>query len=268
MSRNSKDYYKILEISSKATPEEIKKSYRKLAIKFHPDHNSGDPNCEDKFKEITEAYAVLIDPKKREQYDRFRSGFTSGSSHSNQSDFHYSHEDLFENMFRQAFSRQVFEELNREFNKSGYRSGPDFFSKVLFNGALNGLPRLLSFLPGPFGRIGSILMLITTVGKVFFPKTQGTQTPRSSIWNSIKESVKLGGSPANLDVEFNLKIPFSSIKEGTKKEISYKTNRQAERLLINIPASIKPGQKLRIKEKGHWGENEIRGDLILCLKEE
>jgi DnaJ-class molecular chaperone len=268
MKQNSKDYYKILEISSKATPEEIKKNYRKLAIKFHPDHNSGDPDCENKFKEITEAYAVLIDPKKREQYDRFRSGFSSGSSQNNQSGFNYSHEDLFENMFRQTFSRQVFEELNREFNKSGYRSGPDFFSKVLFNSALSGLPRLLSFLPGPFGKIGSILMLLTTVGKVFFPKNGNTQNPRLTVWNSIKGFISPEPSPINLDVEFNLQISPSSIKDGGKKEIAYKTNRQPERLLINIPADMKPGQKLRIKEKGHWGENETRGDLILSLQKE
>ncbi len=268
MNKNSKDYYKILDISSNATPEEIKKNYRKLAVKFHPDHNSGDQNYENKFKEITEAYAVLIDPKKREQYDRFRSGFSSKSNQGNQSDFNYSHEDLFENMFRQAFSRQVFEELNREFNKSGYRSGPDFFSKILFNGALSGLPRLLSFLPGPFGRIGSILMILTTVGRFFFQKTEIKETRQNSLWSSIKGYLNLKNSTNNLDVEFNIKIPISDIKGGVKKEIAYKTNRQLERLLINIPENMKPGQKLRVKDKGHWGENENRGDLILCLKEE
>lgn len=268
MNQNSKDYYKILEISSKATPEEIKKNYRKLAIKFHPDHNSGNPNCENKFKEITEAYAVLIDTKKREQYDRFRSGFASGSSQSNQSGFNYSHEDLFENMFQQAFSRQVFEELNREFNKSGYRSGPEFFSKVLFNSALSGLPRLLSFLPGPFGKIGSILILLTTVGKFFSSKTGKPQSHHLSVWDSIKGFLGHEPSPTNLDVEFILRVSNSSIKGLEKKEIAYKTNREPERLLINIPADMKPGQKLRVKEKGHWGENETRGDLILSLHKE
>ena len=265
MSQNSKDYYKTLEISSKATPEEIKKSYRKLAIKFHPDHNSGDQNYENKFKEITEAYAVLIDPKKREQYDRFLSGFSSGSSKSNQSGFNYSHEDLFENMFRQAFSRQIFDELNREFDKSGFRSGPDFFSKVLFNSALNGLPRLLSFLPGPFGKISSIIVLITTIGKVFLPKINNVQNQQLSLWNSIKKNLRIGNSQSNLDLQFNLIISDATIKAGGKKEIAYKTNRESERLLINIPANIKPGQKLRIKEKGYWGTKDTRGDLILYL---
>lgn len=63
----SKDYYKILELDKNATPDEIKKSYRKLALKFHPD-KGGD---EDKFKEISEAYSVLSDPDKKSKYDRF-----------------------------------------------------------------------------------------------------------------------------------------------------------------------------------------------------
>ncbi len=267
MNQNSKDYYKILNISSETSPEEIKKTYRELAFKYHPDHNSGEPNSENKFKEITEAYAVLIDPVKRKQYDRFRSQFSSNKNQGEHSEFNYSSEDLFENMFRQASSRQIFEELNREFNKSGYRSGPDFFSKVLFNSALTGLPRLLSHIPGPIGRIGSIIILLTTIGKVILPSTE-QKKQRTSIWNSVTGRLGLKKTHTSLDVEFNLKIPKKTIEFGAQKEVVYKTNREPERLLINIPSKMKPGQKLRIKEKGHWGENETRGDLILCLQAE
>ncbi len=66
-----KDYYKILGIDRTASPETIKKAYRKLAIKYHPDHNKGDAAAESKFKDINEAYAVLRDPEKKQQYDRF-----------------------------------------------------------------------------------------------------------------------------------------------------------------------------------------------------
>ena len=66
-----KDYYKILGVSRNATQEEIKKAYRKLALKYHPDRNPGDKEAEEKFKEINEAYAVLSDPEKRAQYDKF-----------------------------------------------------------------------------------------------------------------------------------------------------------------------------------------------------
>ena len=66
-----KDYYKILEISKSASAQEVKKAYRKLALKYHPDRNKGEKTAEAKFKEISEAYAVLSDPEKKKQYDMF-----------------------------------------------------------------------------------------------------------------------------------------------------------------------------------------------------
>src|SRR5882757_7535349 len=66
-----RDYYEILEVTKTANDQEIKTSYRKLAIKFHPDKNPGDKEAEDKFKEAAEAYSVLSDSEKRARYDRF-----------------------------------------------------------------------------------------------------------------------------------------------------------------------------------------------------
>jgi len=68
---SEKNYYQILGVAKTATPEEIKKSYRKLALKYHPDRNKDDKAAEERFKEISEAYAVLSDPKKKKQYDMF-----------------------------------------------------------------------------------------------------------------------------------------------------------------------------------------------------
>jgi molecular chaperone DnaJ len=65
------DYYEILEVQRSATPEEIKKAYRQKALKYHPDKNPGDAEAEKRFKEISEAYEVLSDEKKRQTYDRF-----------------------------------------------------------------------------------------------------------------------------------------------------------------------------------------------------
>ena len=66
-----RDYYEVLGVSKNATDEEIKKAYKKQAIKYHPDRNPGNKEAEEKFKEAAEAYEVLHDPNKRAQYDRF-----------------------------------------------------------------------------------------------------------------------------------------------------------------------------------------------------
>jgi curved DNA-binding protein len=70
-----KDYYQILGVSKDASKEEIKKAYRNLAVKYHPDKNSGDKKAEERFKEISEAYEVLKDPEKRKHYDRLGSNW-------------------------------------------------------------------------------------------------------------------------------------------------------------------------------------------------
>ncbi|MFO7754222.1 MAG: J domain-containing protein [Desulfobacteraceae bacterium] len=82
----AEDYYKILGVDKNASDDEIKKAYRKLALKYHPDKTKGDKESEAKFKEISEAYAVLSDPEKRKQYDTF------GSENFQQQ---YSQEDIF-----------------------------------------------------------------------------------------------------------------------------------------------------------------------------
>jgi len=80
------DYYKILGLTKTASKDEIKKAYRKLALKYHPDRTKGDKKAEEKFKQANEAYAVLSDPEKREQYDTYGSdGFQK----------RYSQEDIF-----------------------------------------------------------------------------------------------------------------------------------------------------------------------------
>ena len=71
MAAEKRDYYEVLGVSKTATDAEIKKAYRKLAMKYHPDYNPGDKEAEEKFKEVNEANEVLSDPKKRQLYDQY-----------------------------------------------------------------------------------------------------------------------------------------------------------------------------------------------------
>ncbi|MBF0227242.1 MAG: DnaJ domain-containing protein [Desulfobacterales bacterium] len=102
------DYYKILGVSKKATEEEIKKAYRKLAMQYHPDHAKGDKSAEEKFKKINESYAVLSDKEKRKQYDTF------GSAQFNQ---RFSQDDIFREF-----------DLSNILREFGLGGGFDFFN--------------------------------------------------------------------------------------------------------------------------------------------
>ena len=93
------DYYKILGVNKTASDNEIKKAYRKLAMKYHPDHTKGDKGDEEKFKKISEAYAVLSDKEKRKQYDTFGSaGFQQ----------RYSQEDIFKGSDFESILSELF----------------------------------------------------------------------------------------------------------------------------------------------------------------
>ncbi len=100
---SKKDYYDILGVSRSASQDEIKKNYRKLAMKYHPDKNPDNAEAEAKFKEAAEAYEVLSDPQKRQKYDQHgHEGLHAGADyHTNMSDIFESFGDIFGNIFGQ-----------------------------------------------------------------------------------------------------------------------------------------------------------------------
>ncbi len=118
------EYYQLLGVAKTATADEIKKAYRKLALKYHPDKNPGDKKAEEKFKQISEAYAVLSDAEKRKQYDTFGSdGFRQ----------RYSQEDIFRNF--------DLNDILRQFGfGGGFRATGGFRPSGGFGGAGGGSP--------------------------------------------------------------------------------------------------------------------------------
>jgi molecular chaperone DnaJ len=96
-----KDYYKILGVSSEATQDEMKKAFRQLALKYHPDRNQGNKDAEEKFKEINEAYSCLSDPEKRAHYDRYGTldGLGAGAGFGPGAPFSDVFDDLFGDLF-------------------------------------------------------------------------------------------------------------------------------------------------------------------------
>ena len=127
MNKKMTDYYETLGLNKSATSEEIKKAYRKLALQYHPDKNPGDKLAEERFKEISEAYAVLSDPEKRRQYDTFgASGFHQ----------RFSQEDIFRNFDLDSILRQFgFGGSFRSSGGGGFRSSASSAFEQMFRGA-------------------------------------------------------------------------------------------------------------------------------------
>ncbi len=126
------DYYALLGVERDASPADIKKAYRKLAVQYHPDKNPGDKSAEDRFKQIGEAYEVLADPEKRAAYDRFgHAAFTQGGAGAGRGGFHDPF-DIFREVFSGGAGGSIFDEIfgaaaggTRRRDASGRQRGSD-----------------------------------------------------------------------------------------------------------------------------------------------
>lgn len=127
----AEDYYNILGIDKSASAAEIKKAYRKLALKYHPDKTKGDKALEDKFKKISEAYAVLSDPEKKQQYD------TYGSADFQQ---RFSQEDIFRNFDLGDILKEFGFGGGGSFSRSSFGGGSPFGRQGGFSGGMGGNP--------------------------------------------------------------------------------------------------------------------------------
>lgn len=139
-----KNYYEVLGISKIASADEIKKAYRNLAFKYHPDRNSGDKAAEEKFKEINEAYDVLSDEKKRADYDSFGTSNShySGTNNSYNRNNDFTNEETFWNWFNgntsnsygnnNTYRNYYYQSTNSYNKKEDYVSKKSLFKTLLY----------------------------------------------------------------------------------------------------------------------------------------
>ncbi len=260
-----KDYYQILGVPENARPEDIKRAFRRLAFKYHPDTNPGrEKQAEERFKEINEAYGVLGDEEKRRQYDLARKGQLAGAGYDRgYGGFSYSQQDIFRDIFS---NRAMMDELNRMFAQAGLRFDPDFLNRTFFSG--NGFIFQVFTYPGASGwaarqdyrypsryRPGLIerwlIKIATKIGRFVLKTLFGFPVGSSAT--------------ADLDHHVTFELSPSEAAAGGEKLVTYKRDGQVKRLVVRIPAGVKPGTKIRLKGMGKTAGGKA-GNLYLHVK--
>jgi len=254
-----KDFYKILGISKGANEDEVKKAYRKMALKFHPDKNKS-AQAEETFKEIAEAYEVLSDPKKRNIYDQFgEEGFNSsngGEFPSSSGTFHTFHGDP-RHTFKQFFgSSNPFETF---FNMPGM-GGMGFFN--------DGHSDAEDF-NDPFMRFGSTINMGTTFG--------GFNDKIPSRSNSFGASSKISKDlqqdpPLFHDLYVSLEEVFSGVTKRRKVCRTVITSdgisRQEEKILtVDVKPGWKAGTKITFPREGDQIPGKIPADIVFVIRD-
>jgi DnaJ-class molecular chaperone len=267
-----KDYYQILGLSKNATEDQIRKAYRGLALQYHPDRNPNDPKAEELFKEIAEAYGVLIDPQKRAQYDQYQR--FGDQERMTGEGFRYSQEEILRDLFRDPRFNAVFQDLFREFARAGVRFDQNFFNQIFFGG--RGVFFGGVFVWGPFGSARRRIRRPRERTRVERPETP--QIKRPGILKRLGQKIgryilgepkalpnsepKAAGQPE--DLTYKLTVPSDDAQRGTWVKISIDRGHGQETLNVKIPPGTRSGTRLRLKGKGIRRGQRI-GDLYLTV---
>jgi len=283
------EYYEQLGVKKGASADEIKKAYRKLALKYHPDRNQGNKEAEEKFKKISEAYAVLSDPDKRQQYDTFGSaGFQQ----------RFSQEDIFRNADLGDILREFGINMGgggrATFRTTGRMGGAGFFDDLFGMGGGRGFHD--SHRTQPIKGSDLSLELPITLEEVL----HGTEKT-ISLGHGDKVSVKVpagigsgkklrlsgkgspsptGGPPGDLYLTITVLPHHLFTREGNNLVVEAETSYSGlalgtevavptldgRHLKVKVPAGSQPDAKLRLKGQGlPTGAKGPRGDLLARL---
>ncbi len=298
----AKDYYQILGVPRNATQEEIKKAYRRLALKYHPDRNKGNKEAEERFKEINEAYAVLSDPEKRRQYDQFGS-----------TEFHrrFTQEDIFrgfdfENIFRdlgigfdfsrlfrfggsgqrtQSFTFDLSDLFSHIFGTSPHREwefhqrGPEEFSTSVKGGDLvlelpvtleevaQGAEKILSIAPtGKPERIKVRIPVGIEEGQRLKLRAMGGYGPdgrRGDLYLKIRIEEHPLFKREGQNIILDWSLPYTQAVFGTTIEVP---TLYGKKVKVKVPPGTKSGAKLRLKGLGLPGRTGGKGDQFVRLQ--
>ncbi len=274
-----KDYYKILGIDQSATKEEIRSAYKKLAFKYHPDRNLHDRKyAEDKFKEITEAYGVLMDSQKRQEYDRTRNLKDSRQrSFTGQNGFYYYQENIFRDMFNDEYANKIFKDLEKEFAKYGMQFDPHFFENLFFGKKGFFFGGVFFFGPHKskkrYYSYNNILRENnpTNLNYNFQDVLKYRKAKSESFWEKLGRKIKhlaldkkscSQPEQRGEDLYYCLKISPEEALSGTEVKIAFNRGGKQEKLKVKIPAGIKSGTTLRLKGKG-IAEKDVSGNLYI-----
>lgn len=256
---DKRDYYEVLGVSKNASDSEIKKAYRKLAKKYHPDSNPGDKEAEAKFKEASEAYAVLSDSEKRSKYDQFgHAAFDGGAGGGGGFDFSgMDMGDIFGDIFGN------FGDFFGGGRGSGARSGPS-------KGANVRTSIRITFEEACFGVEKELELNLketceTCKGSGAKPGTKPETCPKcNGKGQEIFTQQSLFGMVRNVQTCSTCKGKGKIVKEKCSNCYGTGYITKKKKIQVSIPAGIDNGQCVRIREKGEPGENGgPRGDLLV-----
>lgn len=244
----SRDYYEILGVPQNASRDEIKKAFHALAKKYHPDANRNNPSAKKKFQEIREAYEILGDSKKREEYDRL------GTNHTGDMEYDPSDAERFTRAYRTHFSDSFHKIFSEIFEEETDHFAPDIEVELIlsFSEAAKGCTKDMSFdafVPCnscsgrgyPVDARTRICSTCRGIGRVTIP-------PFTSMCSTCKGS-------GRIIKEYCMSCKGSGVVQGTKN------------IKFTIPAGVESGDTIRVPDAGNAGARGSRpGNLFIKLK--